>query len=268
MRGISGFLLRGLILLAGWLLVLYPNIPRALRQVWNLWHLNLLIEPDHPNVARLTQEFKDLTSAQPVPPRRQVALLEAFVQERIPFAHDWTTWGNVDYWPTASEAIDAGREDCDGRAVVAASILRRLGFDAHIEGNNRHIWVAVEFPDEPPEKILGAQPHVIFRSDRGWIGGLHAATVLTGMRYSLDHFPLWQWMLVVVSSVIALAPRRNRWIVLRLSAALACLGLAVLSTRVRSDILFGLMLAALAAAALGATLWPIRRVKPPVHFAC
>ena len=45
--------------------------------------------------------------------------------------------GSADYMPTVKEIFDkaaetdgAAREDCDGRAVIAASLMKRLGYDA------------------------------------------------------------------------------------------------------------------------------------------
>jgi len=62
-------------------------------------------------------------------------------KKKIPYHYDWEVWGNLDYWPTAREALDAGREDCDGQAILAASLLRNRGIDAQVVGNYQHIWV-------------------------------------------------------------------------------------------------------------------------------
>lgn len=56
--------------------------------------------------------------------------IEKFVYEKNKSAWDWEVWGNVNYIPTVEEAIASGREDCDGQAIVGASMLREYGYDA------------------------------------------------------------------------------------------------------------------------------------------
>ena len=34
-----------------------------------------------------------------------------------------------------------GREDCDGRAVVGASLLKRIGFESQLKTDGAHVWV-------------------------------------------------------------------------------------------------------------------------------
>ncbi len=86
--------------------------------------------------------------------------VEKFVYKNIPYEYDWNTWMNIDYWPTAQEVWDAKKEDCDGRAVLAASILRARGYkNACLTGNFQHIWVEVdgfEIMDPMKEKSFTA----------------------------------------------------------------------------------------------------------------
>lgn len=74
-------------------------------------------------------------------PRRALQIVERFVYEKVPYDWDWNTWGAADYIPTVSEVLSAGREDCDGRAVLAASLLSRLGYDAQLVTDFAHVWV-------------------------------------------------------------------------------------------------------------------------------
>ena len=53
----------------------------------------------------------------------------------------------VDYLPTVAEVIEKGREDCDGRAVVAASLLRNFGFEAYLVNDLAHMWVRTDAGD-------------------------------------------------------------------------------------------------------------------------
>ncbi len=68
-------------------------------------------------------------------------VVQGFVVERVPYAYDWETWGVVDYLPTVEEVVTMGREDCDGRAVIAASLLRGRGVEARLVADGAHVWV-------------------------------------------------------------------------------------------------------------------------------
>jgi hypothetical protein len=73
-----------------------------------------------------------------------LGIVESYVYRKIPYKWDWETWGMADYLPTVTEAIEMGYEDCDGRAVVAASILTHFGYDAKIVTDFTHVWVKTE----------------------------------------------------------------------------------------------------------------------------
>ncbi|GJM24737.1 MAG: hypothetical protein DHS20C16_11520 [Phycisphaerae bacterium] len=75
-------------------------------------------------------------------PKEILRAVELLVYKKLPYAFDWDTWGMADYMPTVDEALEMGREDCDGRAVVGASLLERMGFDAHLVTNGAHVWVS------------------------------------------------------------------------------------------------------------------------------
>ena len=125
-------LLRALLLAAGFLFLLFPHPGRALREVRTLRDPNALISPEDPAVAKLSSEVDAAMPANLNRPR-QIAWIEKFVEKRIVYANDWDQWLNVDYWPSPSETLASGREDCDGIAVVTASLLRHRGFRASIE---------------------------------------------------------------------------------------------------------------------------------------
>ncbi len=65
--------------------------------------------------------------------------------QRVPYEWDWNTWGMADYLPTVEEVVRMGREDCDGRAVVAASLLKNLGYEASIVTDFAHVWVVTPY---------------------------------------------------------------------------------------------------------------------------
>src|SRR6185295_4116464 len=81
----------------------------------------------------------------------------------IKYRYDWYNWGNLDYWPTAEETWALKKEDCDGRAVLAASILRSRGYtNATIVANLKHVWVKVG-----DVELMGPGGEKVFRHEGG-----------------------------------------------------------------------------------------------------
>jgi len=97
---------------------------------------------------------------------------EALIYQLLPYRYDYSIWLIMDYWPSAEEAISMGFEDCDGRAIVACSILRSLGYEAYVIIGLDHAWVEVMM-DGNPKQILWPRPPEIFRFNERtykWIG--------------------------------------------------------------------------------------------------
>lgn len=244
--------LRAVALPLGLLALLFPHPGRAFHELRTLRDPNALIAPDDPAVAKLSEEVdgkmpKDL--ARPA----QIAWIQDFVEGRIAYEHDWDQWWNVDYWPTPSETVASGKEDCDGIAVLAASLLRRRGFEPRIEASYEHVWVAVE-----GERILHPDQETNFDGERWSLPG--PALILSWFRYSLTSFPVWRWATLVLWTFLVLRwPNRRRFAV-EGAAACAALLLAALGARTLPGFLFGVVLLA-CAAVTAATLF--RRSPAP-----
>jgi hypothetical protein len=52
-----------------------------------------------------------------------------------------------DHLATTSEVIERGTDNCDGHAVLTASLLRRRGYDAYVVMGYSHVWVEVQLQD-------------------------------------------------------------------------------------------------------------------------
>jgi hypothetical protein len=121
--------------------------PRLAYRHFSRWRdPNALIEP---HAVVLQPWVIELRSSLPpeLSPKDQLPRVEAFVRDKIPYDWDWNTWGLSDYLPTVAEAVARGKEDCDGRAVVAASLLSNLGFRPRIVTDFAHVWVQTEHGD-------------------------------------------------------------------------------------------------------------------------
>ena len=133
------WLILGLTVLA----VCFPHPDVLMRHLRHWRDPNALIERDAAALEPLVRELEPRMTAD-LSPGDALSTVERFVYERIPYDWDWNTWGTADYLPTVTEAIEKGREDCDGRAVVAASLLSRFGFKAQIVTDFAHVWVKTE----------------------------------------------------------------------------------------------------------------------------
>lgn len=126
----------------------YPQV--AWRHLAHFRDPQAMIDPASPKVAPLVEELRvAIATAQSDranhgefdPNRIKLDVVESFVRQRIAYAFDWDVWGNVDYLPTVEEVLERKREDCDGQAVLAASLLEAMGVEARLIGNTTHIWV-------------------------------------------------------------------------------------------------------------------------------
>ncbi|MCG3126913.1 MAG: hypothetical protein CHACPFDD_01768 [Phycisphaerae bacterium] len=164
-----------------------------------------------------------------------LAAVQAVVYERIPYAWDWETWGVMDYLPTTAEVLRLGREDCDGRAVLAASVLRHMGYDAWLVNDVLHTWVAARSRATPgsapletmspglgPKTLEGAEGGTQKRLTWGLVWNLSR-----GLSYGVAVFPLLR-LIIILAALCGLtlhprsSPARRVFGCLLLVAALCC----------------------------------------------
>jgi hypothetical protein len=234
----------------GFLFLLFPHPGRALHEIRTLRDPNALLAPDDPAVARLSAEV-DAAMPPNLDRAHQVQWIERMIEKRIRYANDWDQWWNVDYWPTPAETLASGREDCDGIALVTASLLRHRGFRARIEASYEHVWVEVE-----GVRILHPDAETNFDGEHWSLPGLKI--ILPWWRYSLSNFPLWRWGTLVAWAVIVLRFPNRRRIVAEFAAIFAGLAIASLAARRMPDGLFAVVLLLV----LGIVLTTVFRRRP------
>jgi hypothetical protein len=185
---------------------LYPNVSLLLKQVQHLRDVESLIQPDLPEIAAINREI-DAQLATNALRRDEFKAVERYVYQRVPYKYDWLNWGNLDYWPTTAEVLQRRREDCDGRAVLAVSILRARGFkSAHVVANLNHVWVAVdktELMSPQKEKNLrrvGGKTVITLPGSKTWLGSVAM----------ISEFPAFRSMIIIAAAlVLAYHPCRN-----------------------------------------------------------
>jgi hypothetical protein len=137
-------------LLVSWaLVVLYPDPGTLVRSARNT------LEPqvDPAAVSALAARLPD-----------DPKTIEAYVLDRaVPYAYDWQSAGVPWYFPTAAEALRAGRGDCESRALVLASILTAKGIPNELRMSFDHIWV--DYPGKQTNAIENAGVEFAGRRD-------------------------------------------------------------------------------------------------------
>ena len=221
----SRWIAKALFLTFVMLAITYPKPWLLVRDVRRSHDLNALVDPDEPALRPWRQELESALAKRPGLPDKQVLkIIEVFVLVKVHYDWDWNTWGVANYTPTVAEVVRMGREDCDGRAIVAASLARALGYDARLVGNLSHIWVWT-----PQGEFMGPAGAKAFEP--------------TATGYRFNWACLWQWPsqvcfglavfpmgreLVMVAAIwlcgLSLAARRWTWFA---SLLLLVLGLAM-----------------------------------------
>ena len=130
--------------------------------------------------------------------------IEAYVLDRqVPYAYDWQSAGVPWYFPTASEALRAGRGDCESRALVLASILTAKGIPNELRMSFDHIWV--DYPGKQANALENAGVEFAGRQRRPLLPAL-ARRLPPAARRSPTRSPIF-WTPAPLGRVLLLARR-------------------------------------------------------------
>jgi hypothetical protein len=163
--------------------------------------MNSVLQPDHPGLARLEAAVRERAKADATPPEL-LGVVQQVVYQAIPYAWDWDVWGVADYLPTTAEVLEKGREDCDGRAVVSASLLRRMGYQAWLVSDLTHCWVAtpageVMSPGKGEKTFEGGKPGEPATRVRFTLGTL--ANLGRSLGFGIAVFPLTRELVILAA---------------------------------------------------------------------
>jgi hypothetical protein len=210
--------------------VLFPNPVQFVRHLIHVSDMQAMIEPDAPQLAGWEAEFRrrvaekqqawqraEATSTQPYGHREVQQELERFVYEKVKYDWDWNVWGSADYMPTVEEMFDQAasspdgqmREDCDGRAIIAASLLRRLGYASTVVTDLRHVWVTTG----EGEWMGPGRTKTIVSSDEGNRTAFFATlgNMPVALSYGLAVFPLWRELIILGTAFLLTLGGRMAW---------------------------------------------------------
>ncbi len=142
------------------LFVLFPNPALVIDQIGAYLNTEALFETGFPEMATINAQIDSLLPADFTFQEEYEAIVR-FVYDNIHYEFDWDNWANSEYWPPASKVWRRGREDCDGRAILAVAIFRSRGYrDADIVGSMQHLWIQVngkELMGPDKEKLVVVQ---------------------------------------------------------------------------------------------------------------
>ena len=101
-----------------------------------------------------------------------------------------------DYLPTVTEVIEQGKEDCDGQAVVAASLLKNFGYDAQLVNDLVHMWVKTD----KGETMSPGKAAVVVATEDGLTIRPPAITEISkALAFGIAVFPLVRELIVVIA---------------------------------------------------------------------
>lgn len=188
-------------------LVLYPRPSMLLRHIHHIRMAESLPDPSSPALQPVLGRFEAYLAARSIRTSgpELLVVVNEFVRQQVRYSWDWDRWGCVDYLPSLEEVLASGLEDCDGRAVLAAAILRARGVPADLVGDLRHIWVRTPFgetmnPTGPPAFARG--PARELRVD--WAKLIDPAP----MAFGISVFPLERELIILLAAWLLLLPRQ------------------------------------------------------------
>lgn len=77
-----------------------------------------------------------------------IEISNIYVQSQISYRSDTSNYHSIDHLATTSEILKRGADDCDGQAILIASLLRYRGYDAYVVFGYSHVWVEVHLDNK------------------------------------------------------------------------------------------------------------------------
>jgi len=209
--------------------VLFPDPVRLARHIGHLSDLEAMVEPDVPQLAdwedEVTRRLSDRAASLAGKGKQSAEhesgsqalrvqrAIQSFVYEKVRYGWDWDVWGSADYMPTVAEMFEQSesdpngrmREDCDGQAVMAASLMRRMGYESAIVTDLRHVWVAT--PEG--EWMRPGRTKTLVSTKRGNRTSIARTlnNVPVALSYGTAVFPFWRELIILVTAFVLVLHR-------------------------------------------------------------
>lgn len=208
--------------------VLFPYPRQFAQNLSHLRNMQAMIDPTAPQLEslqlKLEQQLQKTAATQPALAKNPAFVLrhvERLVLDEVHYEWDWNLWGSADYMPTVAEIFEKAketdgrlREDCDGRAVIAASLMKRLGYNATLVSDLSHVWVKTpegEWMGPGGQKTLVATPE---GNRIAWRTLL--ANIPICISFGIGVFPFFREFIILSAAFLLSWHRRTPW---RIAAA-------------------------------------------------
>jgi hypothetical protein len=207
--------LKILILFFVFLAMTFPNPFLTIKQIEAYRDIESLFVMDFPELAAINVSIDSLLPENYTFEDEYKTIIR-FVYNHIRYQYDWDNWINSEYWPPADQVWRRGREDCDGRAILAVVIFRSRGYaDATVVGSMTHLWIKVG-----DQELMGAQPEKIMEMQDGQkrMRMPKLSYVLKAAAQQLDSYPIFRMIVILLCFVLlSYHPARNIKLLLGLS---------------------------------------------------
>jgi len=183
------------------LVITMPNPWLTVKQIAAYIDIEALLNPDFPQMKEINAAI-DARLPLHSTFNEEYQTIVKFVYDSIRYEFDWDNWQNSEYWPSAVDVWQRKREDCDGRAILAASIFRSRGYsDATVVASLRHLWIKVG-----NQELMGPDKEKLMIVEKG-----KKHFLLPSLNYMLESFadqlyyyPLSRMVLILCGSLILL----------------------------------------------------------------
>jgi hypothetical protein len=135
--------------------VLYPDPTRLLVSIKRLVHFPVDAAAVQPIARTLPNDYK---------------AVEDYALATVPWENAWKVYGMPWYFPTVQEVMADKAGDCQGQALLIASILQAKGMPYTINYSFDHVWI--DYPGKTVTALEDPATSFVSNKGKGWLASL------------------------------------------------------------------------------------------------
>ena len=135
--------------------VLYPDPTRLFVSVKRLVHFPVDAAAVEPIARTLPNDYKSV---------------EDYARATVPWLNAWKVYGMPWYFPTVKEVVADKAGDCQGQALLIASILEAKGMPYTIRYSFDHVWI--DYPGKTATSLEDPATSFVSNKGKGWLASL------------------------------------------------------------------------------------------------
>ena len=130
--------------------------------------------------------------------------IEAFALDYVVYRPAWTVYRLPWYFPTLPEVLRDHAGDCQGRALLAASIFAAKGMPYTLRYSFDHVWV--DYPGKLPPSMEDPATSFVADNGGGWLAKLPSkiplwSIIKVRVDYHWSPMPLLQKLMIVLGAL-------------------------------------------------------------------